>query len=99
MITNIDIDEELVVEAMQVSGSRTKREVVDRALREMVARARRPRFSDFLGIGDIDPDYDPKTPAARGEEVGRHRVEQGRAVYKVTPAPAAAAKKKPARKR
>lgn len=101
MITNIDIDEGLVAEAMQVSGSRTKREVVDRALREMVARARRPRFSDFLGVGDIDPDYDPKNPAARGEEVGRHRVEQGRAAYKVTPAaaPAPVPKKKPARKR
>jgi hypothetical protein len=98
MITNIDIDEELVAEAMQVSGARTKREVVDRALREMVARARRPRFIDFLGVGDIDPDYDPKDPGARGDEVGRFRVEQGRATYKVTRAAAPAPRKKPGRK-
>ena len=31
MITNIDIDEDLVAQAMKVSGARTKREVVDRS--------------------------------------------------------------------
>ena len=50
MITNIDIDESLVAEAMTVSGARTKREVVDRALREMVARAKRPRLRDIFGM-------------------------------------------------
>jgi hypothetical protein len=91
MITNIDIDEALVAEAMQVSGARTKREVVDRALREMVARARRPRFRDFYGIGGIDPDYDPK--ASSPEEAGKYRVEQPRATYR-----AAAPDRKAARK-
>lgn len=80
MITNIDIDEGLVAEAMKVSGARTKREVVDRALREMVARARRPRFRDFFGVGDIDPAYDPK--ASGPEEFGKYRVEQPRATYR-----------------
>lgn len=84
MITNIDIDEELVAEAMKISGARTKREVVDRALRDMVARARRPRFRDFFGVGDIDPDYDPK--ASTPEEFGKYRVEQPRAPYKAVPA-------------
>jgi hypothetical protein len=97
MITNIDIDESLVAEAMKVSGARTKREVVDRALRDMVARAQRPRFRDFLGVGDIDPGYDPKAPDVRGDAVGQWRVEQGRAAYKAAapkapPAPAAARK-------
>lgn len=88
MITNIDIDEELVAEAMKVSGARSKREAVDRALREMVARARRPRFQDFYGIGGIDPGYDPK--ASTPEEAGKFRVEQPRASYK-WPVPAAKA--------
>jgi len=88
MITNIDIDEELVAEAIRVSGARSKRDVVDRALREMVARAHRPRFRDFFGIGGIDPDYDPKDPAARGDEVGRYRVEQPLPTYNVAPAKA-----------
>ena len=79
MLTNIDIDEDLIAEAMQVSGARTKREVVDRALRDLVARARRPRFRDFKGIGGIDPQYDPK--ASTPEEFGKYRVEQPRASY------------------
>lgn len=36
--TNIVLDERLVKQAMQLSGARTKREAVDWALREMVAR-------------------------------------------------------------
>lgn len=96
MITNIDIDDDLVAEAMKVSGARTKREVVDRALRDMVARAKRPRFSDFRGIGDIDPTYDPK--ASTPEEFGKYRVEQPRASYRV-PGPAPVAKPSSRRKR
>ena len=37
--TNIVLDDDLVKRAMQVSGAKTKREAVDRALRELVARA------------------------------------------------------------
>ncbi|MCG2591395.1 type II toxin-antitoxin system VapB family antitoxin [Ramlibacter sp. XY19] len=95
MITNIDIDEALVAQAMEVSGARTKREVVDRALRELVARAKRPRFRDFLGVGDIDPTYDPK--ASSPEEFGRYRVEQVRAAYKVAARPSS--KKTPTRRK
>lgn len=83
MITNIDIDEHLVAQAMKVSGARTKREVVDRALREMVARAKRPRIRDLWGIGGIYEDYDPK--ASSPEEFGKYRVEQGVATYKIPP--------------
>jgi hypothetical protein len=87
MITNIDIDEALVAEAMALSGARSKREAVDRALREMVARARRPRFRDVFGIGGIAPDYDPK--ASTPEEFGQHRVEQPRASYAAATPPTA----------
>jgi len=88
MITNIDIDDDLVAEAMKVSGARTKREVVDRALRELVARSRRPRFRDFFGVGGIDPAYDPK--ASTPEEFGKYRVEEGRASYPAATRPASA---------
>ena len=36
--TNIVLDDRLIKQAMQVSGAKTKRQAVDRALREMVAR-------------------------------------------------------------
>lgn len=92
MITNIDIDEAVVAEAMRLSGARTKREVVDRALREMVARAKRPSISSLFGIGGIDPDYDHKLARGAGPWV---RVEEPRAVYT---APARATKKTPKKK-
>ena len=37
--TNIVLDDDLIKRAMQVSGAKTKRQAVDRALRELVARA------------------------------------------------------------
>ena len=97
MITNIDIDEELVAEAMRISGARTKREVVDRALRDMVARAKRPRLRDVFGIGGIWDDYDPK--GAPGEPPGVHRVEQPLAHYKAVPPQAPVSPAKRARKK
>lgn len=96
VLTNIDIDEELIAQAMEASGARTKREVVDRALRELVARAKRPRLRDVWGRATEDtywPDYDPKTEP--GESPGKYRVEQAIAGYRVAPpAPAKPTKKK-----
>ena len=86
VITNIDIDEDLVAETMKVSGARTKREVVDRALRDLVARAKRPRLRDVWGRASEDtywPDYDPKTDP--GEPAGKYRVEEGVASYRAAP--------------
>jgi Bacterial antitoxin of type II TA system, VapB len=96
MLTNIDIDEDLIAQAMQVSGARTKREAVDRALREMVARARRPRLRDIWGMATEEtywPDYDPKTEP--GEPPGKYRVEQPMAGYRLASPPPAAKAVKP----
>ena len=41
MRTNIEIDDEVLREAQRLLGTRTKRETVDMALRELVARHRR----------------------------------------------------------
>ena len=88
MITNIDIDETIVTQAMQLSGARTKREVVDRALRELVARATRPSVRELFGIGGVQADYDPKAPWASGPDAGQgriqHSVHEPAATYNVT---------------
>lgn len=49
MRTNIDIDDEVLREAQRLIGTRTKRETVDMALRELVARHRRIGVLDLRG--------------------------------------------------
>jgi len=41
MRTNIDIDDSVLKEVQRLTGAKTKREAVDLALRELVARYRR----------------------------------------------------------
>lgn len=41
MRTNIDIDDDVLKEVQALTGAKTKREAVDLALRELVARYRR----------------------------------------------------------
>ncbi|HET7157643.1 MAG TPA: type II toxin-antitoxin system VapB family antitoxin [Burkholderiales bacterium] len=60
MRTNIVLDDKLVNRAMKLAGIKTKREVVDSALREFVCNRSRPDVRDIFGIGGIDPDYDYK---------------------------------------
>jgi Arc/MetJ family transcription regulator len=56
MRTNIEIDDRVLHEAQKLIGARTKREAVDVALRELVARHR--RVLDLRGRvrweGDLD---------------------------------------------
>lgn len=60
MRTNIVLDDELVAEGMRLTGARTKRELVHRALAELVAR-RRPRdLSELAGHIRFRDDYDYK---------------------------------------
>lgn len=49
MRTNIEIDDELLREAQRLLGTSTKRETVDRALREVVAHHRRLRVLELRG--------------------------------------------------
>ena len=45
MRTNIVLDEKLIREAMRLSGARTKREAVDIALRNLIARGKQKSTS------------------------------------------------------
>ena len=49
MRTNIEIDDELMAEALELSGLRTKRAVVDAALRALVDRITRRQLKDAFG--------------------------------------------------
>ena len=58
--TNIVLDDELVEEAFSYSDAKTKRELVDRALREFVANRKWRDIRELRGKGLIRPDYDYK---------------------------------------
>jgi predicted nucleic acid-binding protein/Arc/MetJ family transcription regulator len=58
MRTNNVLDDSLVTEAIRVSGARIKREVIDLALREFVARSRQRKLKDLVGRDLIDSNYD-----------------------------------------
>ena len=62
MRTNIVLDDELVAEAMQAAGTKTKRATVELALRHFVESCRRRealrRLKELRGADLIDPGYD-----------------------------------------
>jgi Arc/MetJ family transcription regulator len=49
MRTNIEIDDDVMREAQRLAGTQTKRETVDLALRELVARHRRLGILELRG--------------------------------------------------
>jgi Arc/MetJ family transcription regulator len=60
MRTNIVLDEELIQEAFKYTQAKTKRELVELALREFVENHRRRDLMDLFGKGGIRTDYDYK---------------------------------------
>ena len=60
MRTNIILNDDLVKEAFKYSSAKTKRELVNQALREFVERHRRRNLMDLYGKGGICEDYDYK---------------------------------------
>jgi Arc/MetJ family transcription regulator len=63
--TNIDIDDQLIAEAQQLTGLKTKREVVDAALR-MLIRIERANILDLGGKvqweGNLDESRKGRSP-------------------------------------
>jgi Arc/MetJ family transcription regulator len=60
MRTNIVLDDELVKQALQYAGVKTKRELVERALREFVENHRRRDVRELRGTVRIRKGYDHK---------------------------------------
>ncbi len=61
--TNVVLDENIVQEALKLSNIKTKRKLIDTAIREFIAKHKqenKPDIHDLLGIGGIDIDYDYK---------------------------------------
>lgn len=65
MATNLSIDPDLIERALEVSGERTKKAAVTKALQEFVARRRQKRLLDLVGKLEWDSSYDYKAERAR----------------------------------
>lgn len=65
MATNLAIDPELLDRAVEVSGERTKKAVVTKALQEFIARRQQRRVVELMGKLEWDEAFDYKAERSR----------------------------------
>lgn len=65
MATNLSLDPKLIERALEVSGERTKKAAVTRALEEFIARRRRKSLIELMGKLEWDTGYDHKKDRSR----------------------------------
>ena len=65
MATNVQIDPDLIRDALLLGGKRTKREVIEEALQEYVLRRKQQQVLSLFGTLDYDPGCDYKKQRAR----------------------------------
>ncbi len=65
MATNLAIDPELIEEALRVSGEKTKKAAVTRALVEFIARRRQKKLLELFGRLEWDETFDYKAERSR----------------------------------
>ncbi len=65
MATNLSLDPDLIEAALAVSGERTKKAAVTRALQEFINRRRQKRLLDLMGRLEWDESFDYKSERSR----------------------------------
>jgi Arc/MetJ family transcription regulator len=65
MATNLEIDPRLIERVLEVSGERTKKAAVTKALEEYVARHEQGRMAELFGSLEWDANYDYKSERSR----------------------------------
>jgi hypothetical protein len=65
MATNLSLDPKLIEQAVKVSGERTKKAAVTRALEEFIARRKQKHFLDLMGKLEWSTDFDYKAERSR----------------------------------
>ena len=65
MATNLSIDPGLIERALEVSGERTKKAAVTRALQEFIARREQRRLLELMGKLEWDSSFDYKAERSR----------------------------------
>jgi hypothetical protein len=65
MATNLSIDPALIEQALALSGEKTKKAAVTRALQEFIARRKQKRLLDLMGQLEWDEGFDYKAERSR----------------------------------
>lgn len=65
MATNLSLDPDLIDRALKVSGERTKKAAVTRALEEFIARRRQKRIIELMGKLEWNRGFDYKAERSR----------------------------------
>jgi len=65
MATNLSLDPELLEQALKVSGERTKKAAVTRALQEFIARRSQKRLLELMDKLEWDDSFDYKSERSR----------------------------------
>ena len=65
MATNLSLDPLLIKRALEVSGERTKKAAVTRALEEFIARRKQKHVLDLMGKLQWDESFDYKVERSR----------------------------------
>ena len=65
MVTYLAIDPDLLDRALEVSGERTKRAPVTKALQEFIARREQRKVLDLMGKLEWDKSFDYKAERSR----------------------------------
>ena len=65
MSTNLSLDPNLINRALELSGERTKKAAVTRALEEFIARREQKRLLELMGSLEWDASYDYKRERSR----------------------------------
>jgi hypothetical protein len=65
MATNLSLDPVLIERALELSGERTKKAAVTRALKEFIARREQKRLLELMGKLEWDTAFDYKAERSR----------------------------------
>lgn len=65
MATNLAVDPDLIDRALEVSGERTKKAAVTKALQEFIARREQKELAGLFGSLEWDADFDYKAERSR----------------------------------
>ena len=65
MATNLSLDPELLEKAFEVSGEKTKKAAVTKALKEFISRREQRRILELFGTLEWDEEYNYKKERSR----------------------------------